>query len=422
MQEPRVTEIKVRIDCNGCVQKIKKALHGINGINDVYIDVLQQKLTINGWANPEKIVKALKKTRKLATIVSETQLPSDPETVLPTESPKEPENPPPEPDQPEPEPEPEPPSRNSTRPQSPQMSRPEEAEEVHVVHHYPPDHNHRRIHERASMEHYSSPLYKHEPQSVEVKHNYNAFKHTPYVTDYKYIPSPPQNTHSSGSKSPQQFTHYNTPQHYTHYSRAEPPPQQTHFTRPEPPQTHFTIPEPPQTHFTRPEPPQTHFTIPEPPPRQKHYTEPPQHYTHYNRPEPPPQQVHFTIPEPPQTHFTNPETPAPQKHYIEPPKHYTHYNRPEPPPQQTHFTRPEPPQTRFSRPKPPQTHFTRPEPPLHYTHYNKPEPPEPSTNYGQAEPRPQYTNYSGEYHSSSNGNGNIMSIFSDDNPNACTIV
>lgn len=31
MQKPQVTEIQVRIDCNGCVQKIKKALHGING-------------------------------------------------------------------------------------------------------------------------------------------------------------------------------------------------------------------------------------------------------------------------------------------------------------------------------------------------------------------------------------------------------
>lgn len=31
MQKPQVTEIKVRMDCNGCVQKIKKALQVVSG-------------------------------------------------------------------------------------------------------------------------------------------------------------------------------------------------------------------------------------------------------------------------------------------------------------------------------------------------------------------------------------------------------
>ncbi|KAE9594934.1 putative heavy metal-associated domain, HMA [Lupinus albus] len=30
-QKPRIIEIHVRMDCNGCVQKVKKALNGING-------------------------------------------------------------------------------------------------------------------------------------------------------------------------------------------------------------------------------------------------------------------------------------------------------------------------------------------------------------------------------------------------------
>ncbi|KAL8171292.1 hypothetical protein V2J09_023096 [Rumex salicifolius] len=67
---PRITEIQVRIDCKGCEQKIKKALHGINGIYDIYIDLPQQKLTIIGWVDPEKIIKAIKKTKKTATICS----------------------------------------------------------------------------------------------------------------------------------------------------------------------------------------------------------------------------------------------------------------------------------------------------------------------------------------------------------------
>ncbi|CAN0877374.1 Heavy metal-associated isoprenylated plant protein 28 [Linum grandiflorum] len=65
----RVTEIQVRVDCNGCVQKVKKALHGITGIYDLYVDFSQQKLTIIGSADPEKIVRAIRKTRKTAIIV-----------------------------------------------------------------------------------------------------------------------------------------------------------------------------------------------------------------------------------------------------------------------------------------------------------------------------------------------------------------
>ncbi|XP_010528813.1 PREDICTED: uncharacterized protein LOC104805828 isoform X2 [Tarenaya hassleriana] len=80
LEKPRITEIKVRMDCNGCVQKIKKALHGINGINDIYVDFPGQKLTVVGWADPEKIVKAIRKTRKTATICShEDQQKTEPE-------------------------------------------------------------------------------------------------------------------------------------------------------------------------------------------------------------------------------------------------------------------------------------------------------------------------------------------------------
>ncbi|XP_019419443.1 PREDICTED: uncharacterized protein LOC109329966 isoform X2 [Lupinus angustifolius] len=48
LQKPRVIEIHVRMDCNGCMQKVKKALNGIN--------------------DPEKVVKAIKKTRTMTTI------------------------------------------------------------------------------------------------------------------------------------------------------------------------------------------------------------------------------------------------------------------------------------------------------------------------------------------------------------------
>ncbi|KAL5983649.1 hypothetical protein ACLOJK_017739 [Asimina triloba] len=62
------------MDCHGCVQKIKKALHCVNGIYDLQIDLVQQKLTVVGWADPERIIKAIKRTRKIATICSHTQV------------------------------------------------------------------------------------------------------------------------------------------------------------------------------------------------------------------------------------------------------------------------------------------------------------------------------------------------------------
>ncbi|XP_031485974.1 proline-rich receptor-like protein kinase PERK13 [Nymphaea colorata] len=74
LEKAKVTEIHVRMDCNGCVQKIKRALSGINGIYEHYIDFPQQKITIVGWAEPELVIKAIKKTRKIATICSHSEL------------------------------------------------------------------------------------------------------------------------------------------------------------------------------------------------------------------------------------------------------------------------------------------------------------------------------------------------------------
>ncbi|CAN6468282.1 unnamed protein product [Victoria cruziana] len=127
LEKPRVTEIHVRMDCHGCVQRIKKAVHGLNGIYEQYIDLPQQKLTIVGWVDPQLVVKAIKKARKVATICSHTEfVEAKPETEPPpaeTGSPAtdgepkpadaapaapEPENPPP-PADPTPEPPPPPP-------------------------------------------------------------------------------------------------------------------------------------------------------------------------------------------------------------------------------------------------------------------------------------------------------------------------
>ncbi|KAK7329496.1 hypothetical protein VNO77_23666 [Canavalia gladiata] len=227
-QKPRVTEIHIRMDCNGCVQKIKKALSGINGIYDHYIDFPQQKITIIGWTDPEKIVKAMKKTRKMATICN----------IEPNESPSQPAEPSSQPTEQEPEgnaqasettpvplgPQEEPQKETPNHEQPPPEAIPTPAEnnsnqqtpiskdvgEVHVIHHNPPNYGNRfdcghnyvgywgnRYHNRAAFvqEPHQQPVY--------VTHSYNTYRPSPYVTEYEYVRSPPRHTH------------YNRMEHYS---------------------------------------------------------------------------------------------------------------------------------------------------------------------------------------------------------------
>jgi len=70
LERPLITEIQVRMDCNGCVQKIRRALQTLQGIYDVYIDFPQQKVTVVGWVDPDLIMKAIKKAGKRAKLCS----------------------------------------------------------------------------------------------------------------------------------------------------------------------------------------------------------------------------------------------------------------------------------------------------------------------------------------------------------------
>lgn len=254
LEKPRVTEIQVRMDCNGCVQKIKKALYGINGIYDLYIDFPQQKLTIIGWADPEKIMKAIKKTRKIATICSHTE-PTDPATKPPEQAPEgggpppaeaanpppaeapqaeaappaEPPKDPPPPENPPPEATPAPAAADAN---AGNPARPKDVEEVHVIYHHPPEYGYRygyghrfgghwnnysnvqglqqepppTVYTNVQGVHHEPPptmytnvqgLHHEPPPPVYVTHRYNTYKPPPYITEYEYIRSPPRHAHYS---------------------------------------------------------------------------------------------------------------------------------------------------------------------------------------------------------------------------------
>lgn len=274
LEKPRITEIHVRMDCNGCVQKIKKALHGINGIYDLYIDFPQQKLTIIGWADPENIVKAIKKTRKIATICSHIEQPTEPAAPPPAEQspegaaapapdaanppptespppaeaapppeaapPAEPPKDPPPPEHPTPEAEP---TRVAAETNPGQQHpvyyhRPRDVGEVHTIYHHPPGYGYRYGYTNGypgywnkyhnSQGHLPEPTPAPAPAPapvpapapapvpvaappIYVTHSYNTYRPSPYVTEYEYIQPPPQ-----------QQTHYSRINQYHHYNEDQP--------------------------------------------------------------------------------------------------------------------------------------------------------------------------------------------------------
>lgn len=213
------------------------------GIYDLYIDFPQQKITIFGWADPEKIIKAIKKTRKMATIcnIEPNESPSQP-AEEPSSQPKEPEQhegnaqvleatqppqpteapptqigppeetpkdtPPSEQSQPESAPSP---TENNASQHSPSTPRTKDVGEVHVIqHHHPlPNYGNRFGSGHSNIGHWNrhqnGPVFQHElTQPVYVTHSYNTYRPSPYVTEYEYVMSPPM-----------QHTHNNRVEHYS---------------------------------------------------------------------------------------------------------------------------------------------------------------------------------------------------------------
>ncbi|XP_068642199.1 heavy metal-associated isoprenylated plant protein 23-like [Aristolochia californica] len=61
-------ELKVRMDCDGCELKVKKALSSLSGVKSVEINRKQQKATVTGYVDEKKVLKKAKSTGKKAEI------------------------------------------------------------------------------------------------------------------------------------------------------------------------------------------------------------------------------------------------------------------------------------------------------------------------------------------------------------------
>ncbi|KAJ9167058.1 hypothetical protein P3X46_021737 [Hevea brasiliensis] len=56
--------LKVRMDCEGCERKVKSVLSGVKGVKSVDVDLKQQKVTVTGYVEPKKVLKAAQSTKK----------------------------------------------------------------------------------------------------------------------------------------------------------------------------------------------------------------------------------------------------------------------------------------------------------------------------------------------------------------------
>ncbi|KAI3441119.1 Peptidase A1 domain-containing protein [Psidium guajava] len=64
----QTVELKVRMDCDGCELKVKKALSSLDGVKTVEINRKQQKVTVSGYVDQSKVLKRAKSTGKKAEI------------------------------------------------------------------------------------------------------------------------------------------------------------------------------------------------------------------------------------------------------------------------------------------------------------------------------------------------------------------
>ncbi|KAF2284095.1 hypothetical protein GH714_018939 [Hevea brasiliensis] len=61
-------ELKVRMDCDGCELKVKNALSSLSGVKKVEINRKQQKVTVTGYVESNKVLKKAKSTGKKTEI------------------------------------------------------------------------------------------------------------------------------------------------------------------------------------------------------------------------------------------------------------------------------------------------------------------------------------------------------------------
>ncbi|XP_050213326.1 heavy metal-associated isoprenylated plant protein 24 [Mercurialis annua] len=63
-KQTQTVALKIRMDCDGCARKVKSVLSGVKGAKSVDVDLKQQKVTVTGYVEPKKVLKAAQSTKK----------------------------------------------------------------------------------------------------------------------------------------------------------------------------------------------------------------------------------------------------------------------------------------------------------------------------------------------------------------------
>ncbi|KAI4342412.1 hypothetical protein MLD38_027044 [Melastoma candidum] len=65
----QTVEVKVKLDCEGCERKVRRALEGMKGVEQVHIERRAHKVTVIGYVDPSKVVSRIShRTGKKAEI------------------------------------------------------------------------------------------------------------------------------------------------------------------------------------------------------------------------------------------------------------------------------------------------------------------------------------------------------------------
>ncbi|KAM6567101.1 heavy metal-associated isoprenylated plant protein 21 [Cannabis sativa] len=62
----QTVEIKVKMDCDGCERRVKNAVASMKGVKSVEVNRKQSKVSVNGYVEPIKVLKRIKRTGKAA--------------------------------------------------------------------------------------------------------------------------------------------------------------------------------------------------------------------------------------------------------------------------------------------------------------------------------------------------------------------
>ncbi|KAL6876433.1 hypothetical protein ACP4OV_013005 [Aristida adscensionis] len=63
-----IVELHMNIDCDGCEDNVRKALLRLEGVHHVSVDRLHRKVTVTGSASQKKVLRAARRTGRLAVL------------------------------------------------------------------------------------------------------------------------------------------------------------------------------------------------------------------------------------------------------------------------------------------------------------------------------------------------------------------